>query len=47
MHSVWMHWGKLVQAKTMTKYVLSGHFLQKQAKTKVVKIKKSDFSYWA
>ena len=26
---------------------LSGHFSQKQAKTKVVKIKNSDFSYWA
>ena len=26
---------------------LSGHFSQKQAKTKVVKIKNPDFSYWA
>ena len=26
---------------------LSGHFSQKQAKTEVVKIKKSEFSYWA
>ena len=28
-------------------YLLSGHFSQKQAKTKVVKIKNPDFSYWA
>ena len=26
---------------------LSGHFSQKQAKMKVVKIKNPDFSYWA
>ena len=26
---------------------LSGHFSQKQAKTKVVEIKNPDFSYWA
>ena len=26
---------------------LSGHFSQKQAKTEVVKIKNSEFSYWA
>ena len=26
---------------------LTGHFSQKQAKTEVVKIKNSDFSYWA
>ena len=27
--------------------LLSGHFSQKQAKMKVVKIKNPDFSYWA
>ena len=27
--------------------LLSGHFSQKQAKTKVIKIENPDFSYWA
>ena len=35
------------RAKHFARYDLSGHFSQKQAKMKVVKIKNPDFSYWA